>query len=62
MTPVAGVDGCRAGWIVVHDGCATVHPDFATVLAALPDTWRAWADVKPSVPPVMTVIEPVEVA
>ena len=37
MTPVAGVDGCRAGWIVVHDGCATVHHDFAAVLAALPD-------------------------
>lgn len=37
MTLVAGVDGCRAGWIVVHDGCATVHPDFAAVLAALPD-------------------------
>jgi predicted RNase H-like nuclease len=37
VTPVAGVDGCRAGWIVVHDGCATVHPDFAAVLAALPD-------------------------
>jgi predicted RNase H-like nuclease len=36
MVPVAGVDGCRAGWIVVHDGCATVHPDFAAVLAALP--------------------------
>ena len=36
MTPVAGVDGCRAGWIVLHDGCATVHPDFAAVLAALP--------------------------
>lgn len=37
MTPVAGVDGCRAGWIVVHDGWARVHPDFAAVLAALPD-------------------------
>ena len=37
MAPVAGVDGCRAGWIVVHDGCATVHRDFATVLAGLPD-------------------------
>ena len=32
MAPVAGVDGCRAGWIVVHDECATVHRDFATVL------------------------------
>jgi predicted RNase H-like nuclease len=37
MTPVAGVDGCRAGWIVVHEGHAEVHPDFAAVLAALPD-------------------------
>jgi len=37
MAPVAGVDGCRAGWIVVHDGCATVHADFAAVLATLPD-------------------------
>jgi predicted RNase H-like nuclease len=37
VVPVAGVDGCRAGWIVVHDGCANVHPDFSAVLAALPD-------------------------
>ena len=37
MVPVAGVDGCRAGWIVVHDGRATVQHDFAAVLAALPD-------------------------
>jgi predicted RNase H-like nuclease len=37
MTPVAGVDGCRAGWIVVHEGHAEVHADFAAVLAALPD-------------------------
>jgi predicted RNase H-like nuclease len=37
MPPVAGVDGCRVGWIVVHDRRATVHPDFAAVLAALPD-------------------------
>jgi predicted RNase H-like nuclease len=37
MTPVAGVDGCRAGWIVVHDGHAEAHHDFAAVLAALPD-------------------------
>jgi len=37
MTPVAGVDGCRGGWIVVYDECATVHRDFAAVLAALPD-------------------------
>jgi predicted RNase H-like nuclease len=37
MTPVAGVDGCRAGWIVVREGHAEVHPDFAAVLTALPD-------------------------
>jgi predicted RNase H-like nuclease len=36
MTPVAGVDGCRAGWVVVHDACARVHRDFAAVLAVLP--------------------------
>jgi predicted RNase H-like nuclease len=36
MAPVAGVDGCRAGWIVVHQGHAEVHRDFAAVLAALP--------------------------
>ena len=34
---MAGVDGCRSGWIVVHDGCAAVHPDFTAVLAALPE-------------------------
>jgi predicted RNase H-like nuclease len=37
MVPVAGVDGCRRGWAVVHDGHATVHRDFASVLASLPD-------------------------
>ena len=37
MVPVAGVDGCRAGWVVVHDHLATVHPNFGEVLAALPD-------------------------
>ena len=37
MPAVAGVDGCRSGWTVVHDRRATVHPDFAAVLAALPD-------------------------
>jgi predicted RNase H-like nuclease len=36
MPPVAGVDGCRAGWIVVHEGHAEVRRDFAAVLAALP--------------------------
>jgi len=34
----------------------------ADVLAALPDTWRAWADVKAHAPPVVCVIEPVEIA
>src|SRR6266540_5294230 len=37
VVPVAGVDGCRAGWLVVHEGHAEVHRDFAAVLAALPD-------------------------
>lgn len=33
---MAGVDGCRRGWVVVHVGRAEVHEDFARVLAALP--------------------------
>jgi predicted RNase H-like nuclease len=37
MVPVAGVDGCRAGWIVVCDGSAFVCKSFAAVLEALPD-------------------------
>lgn len=37
MLPVAGVDGCRGGWVVVTETDAFVRPDFATVLAALPD-------------------------
>ena len=37
MVLVAGVDGCRAGWVVVHEARATVHRDFAAVLGALPD-------------------------
>lgn len=37
MVPVAGVDGCRGGWVVVTDGDAFVCPKFAAVLAALPD-------------------------
>ncbi|HEY4397787.1 MAG TPA: DUF429 domain-containing protein [Acidimicrobiia bacterium] len=45
MLPVAGVDGCRAGWIVVHDGGATVQPDFATVLAALPNDTVVAVDI-----------------
>jgi len=34
----------------------------ADVLAALPDIWRAWADAKPSGPPVITELESPEVA
>ncbi len=34
----------------------------ADILAALPDTWRAWADVRPHAPPVLTVLEAVETA
>jgi predicted RNase H-like nuclease len=37
VVPVAGVDGCRAGWVVVHDHRAAVHARFGEVLAALPD-------------------------
>jgi predicted RNase H-like nuclease len=36
VVPVAGVDGCRGGWVVVHDGAAFVRSGFAAVLAALP--------------------------
>jgi len=34
----------------------------ADVLAALPEVWRAWADVKATAPPVVAVLEAVEVA
>ena len=34
----------------------------ADVLAALPDIWRAWRDVKPARPPVLAVLEAPEVA
>jgi predicted RNase H-like nuclease len=37
MLPLAGVDGCRAGWIVVHEGRAFVRATFRDVLASLPD-------------------------
>jgi predicted RNase H-like nuclease len=37
MAPVAGVDGCRGGWVVVTETDAFVCADFAAVLAALPD-------------------------
>jgi predicted RNase H-like nuclease len=45
MAPVAGVDGCRAGWVVVHDGDAAVHADFAGVLGALPDDTMVAVDM-----------------
>lgn len=35
MVPVAGVDGCRGGWIVVTESGAFVCADFAAVLDAL---------------------------
>jgi predicted RNase H-like nuclease len=34
---LAGVDGCRTGWVVVTERSAAVAPTFAAVLAALPD-------------------------
>ncbi|HEV8400955.1 MAG TPA: NAD(P)H-hydrate dehydratase [Gemmatimonadales bacterium] len=34
----------------------------ADVLAALPDVWRAWRDVKPALPPVLGVLEAPETA
>jgi predicted RNase H-like nuclease len=37
MVAVAGVDGCRGGWVVVHEGRAAVYGDFTRVLGALPD-------------------------
>ena len=37
MVPVAGVDGCRGGWVVVHDNGAVVCTSFADVLGVLPD-------------------------
>jgi predicted RNase H-like nuclease len=33
---LAGVDGCRGGWVVVTEGAADVVPTFAAVLASLP--------------------------
>jgi predicted RNase H-like nuclease len=45
MPPVAGVDGCRAGWIVVQEGHAEVHRTFAAVLAALPDDTVVAVDI-----------------
>jgi predicted RNase H-like nuclease len=37
MVRVAGVDGCRDGWVVVHEVGAAVRASFADVLDALPD-------------------------
>jgi predicted RNase H-like nuclease len=37
VLPVAGVDGCRKGWVVVFNGNAFVCESFAAVLAGLPD-------------------------
>ena len=37
MVTVAGVDGCRGGWVVVNEGRAAVYGDFTAVLSALPD-------------------------
>ena len=34
----------------------------ADVLAALPDVWRAWRDVKPALPPVLAALDAPEVA
>jgi len=34
----------------------------ADVLAALPDVWRAWRDVRPALPPVLAVLEAPETA
>jgi len=34
----------------------------ADVLAALPDVWRAWRDVKPALPPVLAALEAPEIA
>jgi len=45
VVPVAGVDGCRGGWVVVHDGSAFVRPGFADVLAALPDVTVVAVDI-----------------
>ena len=45
MVPVAGVDGCRAGWIVVHAGHASVDRDFAAVLDRLPDDTVVAVDI-----------------
>jgi predicted RNase H-like nuclease len=37
MVPVAGVDGCKGGWVVVTESESFVCPNFEAALAALPD-------------------------
>jgi len=54
---VAGVDGCRGGWVVAHDGGAYVTPTFAPLLEifdvigvdmpiGLPSSWGRSADAQ----------------
>jgi predicted RNase H-like nuclease len=45
MASVAGVDGCRGGWIVVTDSRAFVCPDFAAVLDDLDDDTVIGVDI-----------------
>jgi predicted RNase H-like nuclease len=45
MVPVAGVDGCKAGWVVVSDGRSFVCRDFAGVMAALPENTVVGIDI-----------------
>jgi predicted RNase H-like nuclease len=42
---LAGVDGCRTGWVVVTEGGAAVVPTFAAVLALLPEDAIVAVDV-----------------
>jgi predicted RNase H-like nuclease len=37
MVPVAGVDGCTTGWVIVTAGQAIVRRDFRAVVEALPE-------------------------
>jgi len=41
----AGVDGCRAGWVVVVDDRAWVEPTFASVMTSLPPTAVVAVDI-----------------
>src|SRR5207245_9316554 len=63
--PGAGAVGARALGRAAEQGAGewtarSLRP--ADVLAALPDIWRAWANSRPVGPPVITVLEPPEVA